>query len=225
MVHHHAQQARVAPRAPRRHLRRGSRPPTSANAADRPRHRLAPGYFRRRRSTTCSTTRSGSARWLPSLPSSNQYRVVEGSRTRGTNSIPKRSITSTCARPSRVGLVPLSQVAKGGGRRVAHLDQSPGSVSRGDALVQPSRPAARSAKRVAAISRGKRQRFRKPDTVIAVVPGGTAQEFQNSLRSQVWLLLAALVTVYIVLGVLLRERDSPPDDSFPPCPPPGSARC
>ncbi|HEY0480418.1 MAG TPA: efflux RND transporter permease subunit [Kofleriaceae bacterium] len=38
---------------------------------------------------------------------------------------------------------------------------------------------------------------------------GTAQEFQSSLGNEVWLLLAALVTVYIVLGVLYESAIHP----------------
>jgi multidrug efflux pump len=38
---------------------------------------------------------------------------------------------------------------------------------------------------------------------------GTAQEFQKSLQSEAWLLLAALVTVYIVLGVLYESAIHP----------------
>src|SRR5205823_2361021 len=38
---------------------------------------------------------------------------------------------------------------------------------------------------------------------------GTAQAFQNSLANEVWLILAALVTVYIVLGVLYESYIHP----------------
>jgi multidrug efflux pump len=38
---------------------------------------------------------------------------------------------------------------------------------------------------------------------------GTAQEFQSSLGNEVWLLLAALITVYIVLGVLYESAVHP----------------
>ncbi|PTL78907.1 efflux RND transporter permease subunit [Vitiosangium sp. GDMCC 1.1324] len=49
---------------------------------------------------------------------------------------------------------------------------------------------------------------RKPDTVVATFQG-TAQAFQSSLRSQPWLILAALVAVYIVLGVLYESAIHP----------------
>ena len=43
-----------------------------------------------------------------------------------------------------------------------------------------------------------------PDSVSGTFQG-TAQAFQDSLRSQPWLILAAVVTVYIVLGVLYES--------------------
>src|SRR5437899_12189604 len=46
---------------------------------------------------------------------------------------------------------------------------------------------------------------------------GTAQAFQASLSNQPWLILAALVTVYIVLGVLY-ERFIQPMTMFTPLP-------
>jgi multidrug efflux pump len=48
----------------------------------------------------------------------------------------------------------------------------------------------------------------KPDTVIATFQG-TAQAFQSSLRSQPWLILAAVIAVYIVLGVLYESAIHP----------------
>ncbi|MDB5406548.1 MAG: putative rane protein [Rhodospirillales bacterium] len=48
----------------------------------------------------------------------------------------------------------------------------------------------------------------KPDTLIATFQG-TAQAFQSSLRSQPWLILAAVIAVYIVLGVLYESAIHP----------------
>ena len=48
----------------------------------------------------------------------------------------------------------------------------------------------------------------KPDTVIATFQGA-AQAFQSSLRSQPWLIFAAVVAVYIVLGVLYESAIHP----------------
>ncbi|UUC52956.1 efflux RND transporter permease subunit [Pseudomonas citronellolis] len=56
---------------------------------------------------------------------------------------------------------------------------------------------------VAAIQQATRQAG-LPDSVSGTFQG-TAQAFQDSLRSQPWLILAAVVTVYIVLGVLYES--------------------
>ncbi|UOP09686.1 efflux RND transporter permease subunit [Pseudomonas palleroniana] len=47
-----------------------------------------------------------------------------------------------------------------------------------------------------------------PDTVVGSFQG-TAQAFQDSLKSQPWLILAAILTVYIVLGVLYENAVHP----------------
>ncbi|NML46722.1 MMPL family transporter [Ramlibacter sp. G-1-2-2] len=47
-----------------------------------------------------------------------------------------------------------------------------------------------------------------PDTVVGSFQG-TAQAFQDSLRTQPWLLLAAVLTVYVVLGVLYEHPVHP----------------
>ncbi|MGZ0715571.1 efflux RND transporter permease subunit [Pseudomonas palleroniana] len=47
-----------------------------------------------------------------------------------------------------------------------------------------------------------------PDTVVGSFQG-TAQAFQDSLKSQPWLILAAILTVYIVLGVLYENAIHP----------------
>jgi multidrug efflux pump len=48
----------------------------------------------------------------------------------------------------------------------------------------------------------------KPDSVIATFQG-TAQIFQSALSNQPWLILAAVVAVYIVLGVLYESAIHP----------------
>jgi multidrug efflux pump len=60
---------------------------------------------------------------------------------------------------------------------------------------------------IAAI-RAAEQTAGKPDTVIATFQG-SAQAFQSSLRSQPWLILAAVIAVYIVLGVLYESAIHP----------------
>ena len=53
---------------------------------------------------------------------------------------------------------------------------------------------------------------------------GAALAFQASLSNTLWLILAAIVTMYIVLGCCTRAISIPSRFS-PPCPPPASARC
>jgi multidrug efflux pump len=48
----------------------------------------------------------------------------------------------------------------------------------------------------------------KPDSIIATFQG-TAQVFQSALSNQPWLILAAVVAVYIVLGVLYESAIHP----------------
>jgi multidrug efflux pump len=48
----------------------------------------------------------------------------------------------------------------------------------------------------------------KPDSVIGTFQG-TAQAFQSSLKSQPWLILTAVIAVYIVLGVLYESAIHP----------------
>jgi multidrug efflux pump subunit AcrB len=56
--------------------------------------------------------------------------------------------------------------------------------------------------------RAAEQEAGKPDTVIATFQG-TAQAFQSSLKTQPYLILAAIVAVYIVLGVLYESAVHP----------------
>ncbi len=53
---------------------------------------------------------------------------------------------------------------------------------------------------------------------------GTAQVFQQTMNAQVILILAAIATVYIVLGVLYESYVHPLTSSRR-CPPPGWALC
>ena len=86
-------------------------------------------------------------------------------------------------------------------------DQSPGTVSGGHAFVQPG------ARRFA--RRGGEGDPRRPSSEIGLPASiqasfqGTAAAFQNSLANEPLLILAALVTVYIVLGVLYESYIHP----------------
>ena len=85
--------------------------------------------------------------------------------------------------------------------------QSPGPVRRFDDLVQPR------AQRVAvaghARRRGGARADRRPATRSAASFQGSARAFQDSLKSQPWLILLALITLYIVLGVLYESYVHP----------------
>ena len=74
--------------------------------------------------------------------------------------------------------------------------------------------------------RGRRRREKAigmPETITGSYAGDAA-EFQTSLSAEPWLILAAVVVIYIVLGVLY-ESWIHPSLSCPPCHPPVSARC
>ncbi len=53
---------------------------------------------------------------------------------------------------------------------------------------------------------------------------GSAQAFQDSLATQPWLILAALATVYIILGVLYESFRASAHDASGRCRPRASAR-
>ena len=88
------------------------------------------------------------------------------------------------------------------GHRAA-LDQSPGPVPLGDRLVQPGAAMPRWASAITAIDKAAKD-LNFPPSVQADFQG-TAAAFENSLSNEALLILAALVTVYIVLGVLYES--------------------
>ena len=87
------------------------------------------------------------------------------------------------------------------------VDQPPGSVSRGDDLFQLS---SRGPLWVRLSMRSIKHRWtmRLPPTITGSFQG-TAQAFQSSLKSQPYLILAALVAVYIILGMLYESYIHP----------------
>jgi multidrug efflux pump len=133
---------------------------------------------------------------------SNQYRVVLVAKP---DSLPSLQSLGTLYLPTQtgsVGQVPLSGIATIKVTKsplvVSHLAQFPGRHG----VVQP---------RVGCLAEhggGRRPEGREGGAPAAVdhqrVPGRAAA-FQDSLSSEVFLLLAALVTVYIVLGVLYES--------------------
>ena len=87
-------------------------------------------------------------------------------------------------------------------------DQPPGAVSRGHASRSTWRPASRSATPSTAITGGAERASACRPSVHADF-AGTAQAFNESLASEPLLILAALITVYIVLGVLYESYIHP----------------
>ncbi len=85
--------------------------------------------------------------------------------------------------------------------------ESPGTISGGDALVQPC---------ARCIARRRRQRHQQGQATTSACPPafrptfqGTAAAFLNSLANEPILILAAIITVYIVLGVLYESYIHP----------------
>ena len=85
--------------------------------------------------------------------------------------------------------------------------QSPGAVRRDDDFVQPETGRLARARRPSAIDEAI-LRIGVPATIVGTFEG-TARAFQSSLRTQPLLILAALLAVYIVLGVLYESLVHP----------------
>jgi multidrug efflux pump len=113
--------------------------------------------------------------------------------------------TNTSATPNTVtgsSQVPLSTFARfehaSASLSIAHQEQFPSvtisfNLPRGSALSDA----------VTAISEAKRD-IRMPNSVLGTYSGDSA-EFDKSLAGQPWLILAAAITIYIVLGVLYES--------------------
>jgi CheY-like chemotaxis protein len=86
------------------------------------------------------------------------------------------------------------------------VDQSPGAVSRGHAVVQSR--AGRGARRGRRCDQPRIGRHAPAGTITGTFQG-TAQAFQSSLKTQPYLILAALVAVYIILGMLYESYIHP----------------
>ena len=87
------------------------------------------------------------------------------------------------------------------------LDQPPGPVPGGDAVLQPG--AGRGARRGRRRDpEGARRDAAQPATLTGTFQG-TAQAFQASLASQPYLIAAAIVVVYIILGMLYESYIHP----------------
>ncbi|MEG3349754.1 efflux RND transporter permease subunit [Novacetimonas sp. GS1] len=128
-------------------------------------------------------------------PESLDQLYMAGSATTGSS-------TSGPTRQPTSGLVPLSAVAKitpaKASMLITHVGQFPAAtisfnVARGHALGEA----------VSAIEQARRK-LSLPATMQTSFQG-TAQVFESSMSSEVWLILAALAAIYIVLGVLYES--------------------
>ena len=135
----------------------------------------------------------------------NQYRVVLAVKPEFQQG--PAGLQSIYLRGSSGGQVPLGGDHPGLGNNGAARHQPPGPVPRGDHVLQPG------ARHVARRS-GRRDRGFGPHKLDlpASIRGsfqGTAQAFKASLTNEPLLILAALITVYIVLGVLYESYIHP----------------
>jgi multidrug efflux pump len=135
----------------------------------------------------------------------NQYRVVlevDPAEAGDPDAIGRLRVPGAATASGTTAQVPLAEIATlsrvSGPLTVSRQNQFPAvtisfnlapGVALGDALAA-----------VAAAER----RIGLPDTVITSF-GGDAAEFARSLDGQVWLILAAIVVIYIVLGVLYES--------------------
>ena len=103
--------------------------------------------------------------------------------------------------------VPLSAIATHRAHHRPARRHPPGAVPVGDAELQPrpGRLARRGGRRG---GRGRARRSACPTTITGSYSGDAA-EFQRSLASEPWLILAAVVVIYIVLGVLYESSIHP----------------
>ena len=182
-------------------------PGLAAYLDHRPRHRLALRHHRRRSIDDTLYDAFGQRIVSTIFTQSNQYRVDPGSRARASatsRAALKRHLPAAAAAAARCRCSAIAQVERAPAPlAINHLGQFPAAtlsfnlapgVSLGEAVeaIDGGR-AASSACRPAS-----RRSFQ-----------GAALAFQASLANELLLILAALVTVYIVLGVLYESYIHP----------------
>ncbi len=192
------------PRAGRRRQRSAGRR-AADDAGHRPRHRLAHGDHRRRPSTTRSTTPSGSGRSRPSSPSSTSTASSWRSRP-STRRTPWPRTRSTCARP------PASRCRSSA---FVHFEHDADAVSIGHEGQFPSvtlsfnlAPRAALGDAVRAVNEAVAG-MGAADRTARRLPGARRRRSATRSSSEPLLILAALITVYIVLGVLYESYIHP----------------
>ncbi|MGA7810097.1 multidrug efflux RND transporter permease subunit [Bradyrhizobium sp.] len=137
--------------------------------------------------------------------SANQYRVIletdpalKRSR-RSLSSVYVPTSTSSSAVPGQVPLSAIAHVREGTAPlRIDHLGQFPATAISFDLA-----PGASLGEAVDAITQAAREIDLPPSATIHLQ--GSALAFQKSLSNELFLILAAIVTVYIVLGVLYES--------------------
>ena len=131
----------------------------------------------------------------------NQYRVVMEAAPEFWQS--PETLENVYVSTANGAQVPLSAFATYGPTQHAARRQPPGPVRRVDHLVQPGGRTSRCRRPRARSTRRWRASACRPRS--AAASRARARAFQASLASQPWLILAALLTVYIVLGVLYES--------------------
>ena len=104
-------------------------------------------------------------------------------------------------------MVPLSAFAKFKTVHRAADHRSPRPIPGRHALLQPAARAASLGDAVEAIQDAQKE-IGLPETVVTTF-SGSAAEFRSSLKSEPFLILAAIVVIYIVLGVLYESYIHP----------------
>jgi hydrophobic/amphiphilic exporter-1 (mainly G- bacteria), HAE1 family len=156
-------------------------------------------------STTAAAINSGTLTGMPSGVTSLPFAIENGPSTAATT--PATPVTTSGGATSAPGaMVPLSAIAHWEEKRtsltVNHQGQYPAvtltfnlapNVALGDAVTALQKAEAE---------------MGMPSTVHATFQG-TAQAFQESLKNEPYLILAAIVAVYIVLGILYESYIHP----------------
>ncbi len=140
----------------------------------------------------------------------NQYRVVlevKPEFQRGPGGARRTSTSRRPCRASRRSRCRCRPIARVVGARRAARDQPHRPVSGGDDLVQPR--ARRVARRRGEGDRSGARRARRSRRACTINFQGAALAFRASLANKLWLILAAIVTMYIVLGVLYESYIHP----------------
>ncbi len=132
----------------------------------------------------------------------NQYRVILEASPALQGSIDSLGTIYLPASGSATGQVPLSAIAtvdiRNAPLQISHLGQFPANtisfnLANGISLGEAVQAVAQTEREIGI-----------PDSIITVYEG-TALAFQSALKNELYLILAAIITVYIVLGVLYES--------------------